>query len=89
MSNIRDTLAPPYWAVEYDELPAHDFCKEVWEPKTSKIFPSGAVGVRVDADFWAVAALPYSMKNVAIQELVADLWPEIKDPAFYIPETDA
>ena len=73
---IRETMKKPYWAVAEDEkLPGHDFCREIVEPGTNETFPDGAVGIRVDDDFWAVAALPYEFKNQGLREIVKELWP--------------
>lgn len=67
-------LVHPYWAVA-DELPDDDFSKEIVEPGTNDTFPDGAVGIRVDDDFWAVAALPLSFRNVPLEEIVKRFWP--------------
>lgn len=55
--------------------PFDDFSKEIVEPGTNETFPNGAVGIRVDDDFWAVAALPYEYKDTPIEEIVAEYWP--------------
>lgn len=79
----------PYWVEETDKLPFDecDFNREIVEPGTNEIFPDGAVGIRVDDNFWAVAALPYSYKEKTIQEIVAEFWPDAKNPT-YKPDAD-
>lgn len=55
--------------------PFDDFCKEIIEPGANEDFPNGAVGIRVDNGFWAVAALPYEYKDVPIEQIVTEYWP--------------
>lgn len=65
------------------ELPFSDFNKEINLPMTNKHYPDGAVGIRVDDGFWAVAALSYEFKDMTIQEIVAIMWPHYVDEAEY------
>lgn len=82
MSDIRKTLKEPYWAATEDELPSHDFNKEILSPGTNSSFPDGVVGICADDDFWPVAALPYSYRDTNVGALVASLWPGVKSPKF-------
>ena len=71
---IRDNLFSPYW-VTVKDLSAWDFCREIAEPDTNEKFPLGAVGLRVDSDFWLVGVLPYEYKSWDLKDLLKDLWP--------------
>ena len=62
------------------ELPSHDFNKEIIAPGLLKQWPEGVLGIRVDDNFWAVAALPYEFKNISIKNIVKTLWPNILNP---------
>ena len=74
--SIREKLKRPYWAHEdHTTFPGSDYCRELVLPGTSTDFPDGAVGIRVDEDFWAVAVLPYTYKTWTCEEIVRDLWP--------------
>lgn len=76
-------LQKPYWVAPLNELPSWDFNREIVMPGENKNFPDGAVGVRADDDFWAVAALPLAdYINRPIEEIVAELWPECPHPRF-------
>jgi hypothetical protein len=72
---------PPYWFhTDIDDSPLstfNDFNKEIIEAGVSKKLPNGAVGIRVDSDFWAVAFLPLEFKSKTVQEIVLELWPEL------------
>lgn len=70
-----------FWFSPQD-LPFSDFNKEIVVPNTNKYYPNGAVGIRVDDNFWAVAALPYEFKDCTIQEIVAEFWPDIEHAEF-------
>lgn len=73
---IRDSLKNPYWVTDIDkDLPACDVCREIIEPNTNEKFPLGAVGLRVDDDWWAVAVLPYEYKSWELKDILKDLWP--------------
>lgn len=72
-------------------LPSHDFNREIVEPGIAKVFPEGALGIRVDDNFWSVAILPYKFKELSIQDIVSVLWSDVKDPEFnpdYIAESE-
>lgn len=80
--NIRAVLEKPYFA-SGDDIPGLDFNREIVQPGEHADFPDGALGIRVDCDFWSVAALPLSFLNVPLSEIVADLWPAfIKEASF-------
>lgn len=75
-------LSKPYWVVTED-LPGHDFNKEIIAPGLLDKFPDGVIGIRVDDDFWSVAALPYGEYiNKPIEQIVAAFWPDITDAEF-------
>lgn len=65
-------LKHPFW-VESNP-PFSDFSKEIVEPGTNSTFPDGAVGIRVDDDFWIVAALPYDYRDVPLEHIVAEFF---------------
>jgi hypothetical protein len=77
-------LEKPYWAAEEEDLPFKhcDFNREIILPGTNSIFLDGAVGIRVNHDFWVVAALPYYYKDKTIQEIVAEFWPTHENQTF-------
>jgi len=76
-------LQSPYWASKDDKFPTYDFNKEIIEPKVSITFPKGAVGIRVDDNFWQIAALPLSeFRHVSIEKIVEHFWPNVKDATF-------
>lgn len=78
----------PYWYEDNSqELPGWDFNREIIEPGKNALFPHGVVGIRVDGDFWQVAALPYSWRIYSIQEIVEKLWPDIYHEAEFHPDT--
>ena len=57
-----------------------DFNRQIVEPGEDENFPDGALGIYVDDDYYAVAALPYKYKALSCAEIVASLWPEIENP---------
>jgi hypothetical protein len=92
MINARTELQAPYFADEpetYEEgrtgFPfGNDFNREIVEVGTNKDFPNGAVGIRIDCDFWIVGALPLEeYRDVPIEEIVAKFWPDVTDPSFH------
>lgn len=74
----------PYWVTPTEELPFEecDFNREIIEPETNEHFPEGAVGIRVDDNFWAVAALPLSYREKTIEQIVTEFWPDAKNPTY-------
>lgn len=80
--------AGSYWyASAKADIPGYDFCREIVAPRTNKTFPDGALGVRVDDDFWSVAALPYRFAELSIKEIVETLWPEHLAEATFEPDS--
>jgi hypothetical protein len=77
-----------YWVTETG-LPGLDFCRQIVPPGTEPSFPQGCVAVRVDDDFWCVAALPYQQyRDRGIREIVAELWPDYAEQgATYAPDS--
>ena len=71
-----------WWASIDLPFSENDFNKEIVDPNINEDYPEGAVGIRVDDDFWQVAALPLEFKDLSIQEMVEVLWPEEKKPTF-------
>lgn len=62
--------------------PCHDFNREIVEPGINETYPMGVLGIRVDDDFWQVAALPLKFSELSIEDLVEVLWPDIDDATF-------
>lgn len=86
MSNgIRDNIQKPYFVSKHS-LPGLDFNRELHAPGTYEKFPEGVVGIRVDTDFWSVAALPWEYNSWSLRDLVAELWPEYIDEASFEPD---
>lgn len=81
----RSELKKPYWAApdDKDVWPGLDFNRELVSPGTNENFPCGAVGIRIDGDFWQVAALPWSWRHYPLPEIVRALWPSRADQAEY------
>ncbi len=74
-----------------NDIPSLDFNREIALPGKSKTYPTGILGLRVDADFWAVALLPYKFVDLPIEFLVEHMWPTLyKDCSFHpdSPEYD-
>lgn len=71
-------LEKPYWIEPIDDLPFHDFNKEIAKPGSAKSFPEGAVALRVDDDFFIVAVLPYVHARTPVDSLVYEVFPELK-----------
>jgi hypothetical protein len=69
------------WWVSGDDLPAWDFNREIVRPGHHD-FPDGAIGIRVDDDFWVVGLIPYEYEPLSIQELVEVLWTYVTEPEF-------
>lgn len=80
-------LEKPYY-VSTGSLPGIDFNRELILPGTNETFPDGAVGVRVDDDFWAVAALPWDEYNQKpIEEIVREFWADYEHEAQFCPDS--
>lgn len=79
-------LTEPYYCTP-DGLPGFDFNREIVEPGTNERFPEGAIGIRVDGDFWTVAVLPYSYKDTPLRDIVAELWPQYLEQATFEPDS--
>lgn len=60
------------------DLPYYDFNKEIVPPGILEQWPDGAVGIRVDDNFWAVASLPYKFKDLDTKFLINNMWPTVK-----------
>lgn len=85
-------LRNPYWA-EPDDGGAlstfADFTRELSPPGMNWRFPKGAIGIRVDYDFWLVAVLPWEWLDRPLPEVVALLWPSMIPHASYKPDSKA
>jgi len=78
--NKRGTrLCRQAWHVDV-EPPFEDFNREVVPPGATKAFPKGAVGIRVDDDYWTVAVLPHRFVGLDCRTIVSVLWPSVADP---------
>ena len=77
---MKDEL---YWIADYEHLGFTDFNKEIAVPRKLEKFPEGAVGIRVDSNFWLVALLEYEpYASMPLQDIVKQLWPEVENPSF-------
>lgn len=69
----------PYW---YDEdsnnLICLDFNREIHPPGTYDEYPDGVVAIRMDDDFWTCAVLPWEYHIKSVEEIVYELWPELR-----------
>jgi hypothetical protein len=91
MSELRDklkALRDPY-GVDWFDIPFTDFNREIIQPGELDTFPDGAIGIRVDGDFWAVGALPLSFIDTPLKDIVAVVWPQFADEATYGPDVGA
>jgi len=87
MTDLREelkALPDPYWVGENPSF--NDYNREIIEPGMIDVFPEGAIGIRVDDDFWAVAALPLSYIDTPLEDIVEALWPEHTMDATYNPD---
>lgn len=82
---MKIDVETPYF-VHRDGLPGIDFNREIIEPGENETFPKGAVGIRVDDDFWPVAALPLAYRDTPLEEIVRELWPQYADEAEITPD---
>lgn len=71
-----------------DEIPSHDFNREMFAPGQHPKYPDGVVGIRTDDDFFVVAALPWKFKNLSVQNIVSTLWPDIAQTQDYTVSYD-
>ena len=89
---IRDDIVEPYWFHPYERnkpFPGLDFNRELVPPGTFSKYPEGAVGIRVDDDFWAMAALPWKYADTPLFRIVKELWPEcVAEGVTYGPDSD-
>ena len=77
-----DGISHPFWVMPSTSFGWRVFNKCLVEPNANTTFPDGAIGIYVDHDFWAVAALPISYADKSIQQIVSELWPELTDCEF-------
>ena len=74
---------PEYYALTTEIIGFDDFNRDIVEPNTNKEILEGAVLVRNDDDFFIIACLPYeTYKDKPIQDIVAEFWPDVKNPVF-------
>lgn len=76
-----------YFLTREEALPDYLFNKHIVPKGYNRDFPDGALGIFVDEDFWAVAALPARFQDLSIERLVALLWPDIALEVAYGPDT--
>lgn len=73
---------------DFNTLPSRDFNKDIIHPNNySDEYKEGALGLRVDGDFWAVAAMPYEFSELTTKEIVTILWPESVGKAYFKPDS--
>lgn len=86
-------IKPPYYTTPEDDIIFNnyrDFNREICKPGEHEDWPDGAIGVRVDENFWAVAALPFAeYHDKTIQEIVAELWPGLTEHVTFNPDSHA
>jgi hypothetical protein len=85
LEGLKETLVPPYF-YEPDGLPGLDFNREFVQPGEQAGFPDGVIGIRVDDDFWCVAAIPLSYADVPLIDIVRILWPDYAADAQVCPD---
>jgi hypothetical protein len=85
LSNLLNDIQLPYFYEK--ELAGIDFNREIVEPGVLEKFPDGALGIRVDQDFWIAAVLPLKYKEFALKDIVAILWPEYVEDATFCPDS--
>lgn len=78
-----DALRLDGWTVAAGEMPFSDFNREVVPPGTNPKYPEGAVGIRMDWDFWTAAVLPYRFVGLDCMTIVRTLWPDVEDPTVW------
>jgi hypothetical protein len=83
--NLMDPSAPYY--IVLNQIPSNDFNREIVEPNSLPDFPEGALGIRVDEDFYAVAALPLRFQVLPIELIVKAIWPDRFEDAVFGPDT--
>lgn len=67
-------------------IPAMDFNKEVLPPGMQHDLPHGAVGIRVDDNFFVVALLPWRFRDLSTKDIVSVLWPSVQNPQIFPDE---
>lgn len=73
--------------VSLSSLPSHDFNREIVPAGKNDNYPEGALGIRVDDDFWVVAVLPFRFAELSIENLVEVIWPDIYPKAEFKPDS--
>ena len=86
LKDILSNLQDPFFYHEERDFPSLDFNKEILKPGIRDDFPDGIIGLRVDDNFWQVAALPYECVEYSTEEIVQFLWPGLD--ASYNPDED-
>lgn len=83
-------FAAPYWHDPFTEewgIPFDDFNREVIEPGELPDLPDGAVGIRMDDDFWTCAVLPLTYRDKTVSEICMELWPEHHHKMTFKPDS--
>jgi hypothetical protein len=65
------------------ELPSHDFNREIVKPGKNPDAPEGCVRIMSDTDFYEVANLPYQFERLSCADVVSVLWPDVPNPKIY------
>ena len=66
-----------------DDLPGHDFNREIVKPGENEKAPDGCLRIMCDSDFYEVANLPLRFTAVSCLDIVLILWPDIQSPTIY------
>jgi hypothetical protein len=80
MPEGRDAV---HWYHRSDDLPAHNFNREIVSPGEDDKAPDGCLRVMSDSNFYEIANLPFRFTALSCAEIVSALWPDIEQPAIY------
>lgn len=78
-----DVEADHWYEQDHENLPGHDFNREIVRPAENESAPDGCVRIMCDTDFYEVANLPYHFVALSCADIVSVLWPAIESPTVY------
>lgn len=78
-----DAEVDHWYSQDHQQLPGHDFNREIVGPGENEDAPDGCVKIMCDVDFYEVANLPFRFKELSCADVVSVLWPDIKSPTIY------